>query len=69
MEQEFTFIDINDKERRGVRFFVVMQDGEEYVEAMVVGKKGKWVEWYPLTGFQMRNPEMVLMKKPTNFGE
>jgi uncharacterized membrane protein (DUF106 family) len=69
MVQEIPFIDVNDKERTGELFFVVEQDGEEFVEVKIVGRVGKWIEWYPLTEFQVRNPQIVLMKKPANFGE
>jgi len=69
MAQEIPFIDVNDKERTGEYFFVVEQDGEGFVEVKIVGRVGKWIEWYPIEEFRLRNPMIVLMKKPTNIGE
>lgn len=58
------FIDLNDKEREAEYFFVVDHEGEQFVEAKIIGNVREWIEWYPLHIFQTKNPMIILMKKP-----
>ena len=58
------FIDINDTERIAEYLVVVKHEGEDFVEAKIVGENKSWVEWYDLKEFQQKNPYMVLSSKP-----
>ena len=64
MDQRVKFIDLNDVERVAEYLIVIDHDGEDFVEAKIVGDTADWIEWYDLEAFQEKNPYFVLSRKP-----
>jgi hypothetical protein len=58
------FTDLNGKIKEAESFFVVTHEGEDYVEIKIIGQNRNWIEWYQLEEFQVKNPLIMLMKKP-----
>jgi len=54
-------IDINGKKKTIVYARKIFEESEEFVEVLVKGKSGrKWIEWYPLSDFEDKNPSFIL---------
>jgi hypothetical protein len=64
MDQRIEFTDLNDVKRIAEYLVVIDHDGEDFVEAKIVGDNTSWEEWYDLEEFQNKNPYLVLSRKP-----
>ena len=64
MDQRVNFTDLNGVERLAEYLVVIDHDGEDFVEAKIIGDTKEWTEWYDLEEFQLKNPYMVLSNKP-----
>ena len=64
MDQRVEFTDLNGVERVAEHLVVIDHEGEDFVEAKIIGDTKEWTEWYDLKEFQVKNPYLVLSNKP-----